>query len=630
MKTRENNRSGLILGYLSLGLGAFLLIRFIGGPLLDRLGMQNWEPVHADVLLTDLEARRGDGATTYRATGQYHYLYQGRIYTGSRLGHSQAADNIGNWHQNMYAYLANGHSQGSGIRIWINPKNPGESIVDRDPRTEYLLFLAVFASVPLLLGTGLIWWYTRARYSAPPGSRPWLANRNWKDNRIRSNITTQLWFYWGFALVWNLFNIPLLLKASEVLAESSPVATLVFLFPVVGAGLLLAALVKTRQWLRFGVAELTLEPFPGRAGGQVSGHIDIRLPWSSTTRAHLVLSCIHAYSERYGNKRRTRHVINGQDQTRVSLTPAQRGSRVNFRFAPPAGLPASGAAGPGRYYWTLDVNIPVPGADFVRQYEIPVFAAAGQMADSGGTLQDARTPEPVTATAAGAISAATEVSEELLEHVLKFGYSSRGRLFSFLPYRSLRLSLALTAMGMLFSGVGSFMYIKTNAPLPFLLVFIVSGLALFLYGIVSLGQRRDVTISSDRIRITNSYLGLERTTEVAVADITGISKRIGYQSSDGTGHRAAYSVYLNTRGGKSIKVGDSLPGSGMADYVISEMQKIMHLPATDLQTANPAAAGLQTTGPYWQRGTKLLINLIIAVVLLLVAWNFLAKFLGRW
>ncbi len=583
MKTRKNNRTTLLLGYLSLGLGALLLVRFIGSPLLDRREMEGWEPVHADVLAADLEVQRGDKATTYRATGQYRYSYHGKTYTGSRLGHSQAADNIGNWHQEMHARLADGRSRGSGIRVWVNPENPEESIVDRNPRTGYLLFVAAFVSVPLLLGAGLFWWQKRSRDAAPPGSPPWLANRNWKDNRIRSNFTSQLWFYWGFALFWNLLNIPLLLKSTEILAAKNPVALLVFIFPLVGTGLLLAALVKTRQWLRFGVATLSLQPFPGHTGAPVSGHIDIRLPWSAATRAFVAMSCMHACTERNGSEQRTRRLVKWQDQDVVTPAPAQRGSRVNFRFTPPAGLPASGAAGNGRYYWTLDVNIPVPGADFRRQYEIPVFADTGAALEAGRYTADTRIPAPdsaatTTATAA-AFSDAPRGSEELLGHVLKIGYSSTGRLFSYLPLRSLKLSLVLIAMGMLFSAAGSFLTIESDAPLPFTLFFVLSGLAMFLYGIVSLGQRRDVTISPERVRITNSYFGLERTTEIAVADITGISKRIGHQSGDGARYQAAYSIYLNTRAGKTVKVGDSLPGSGIADYVISEMRKIMRMPA---------------------------------------------------
>jgi len=534
----------------------------------------------------------------------------------------------------MYARLASGRSQGSGIRVWVNPEHPGESIADRDLRLDYLLFIGAFCSVPLLLGAGLIWWQRRSRHSAPPGSPPWLANRNWKDNRIRSNFTTQLWFYWGFALVWNLFNIPLLLKASGILADKNPAAILVFVFPMVGAGLLLVAVVKTRQWLRFGVASLSLEPFPGRTGGQVSGHIDIRLPWSPATRAFLALGCIHAYSDRNDAKRRTRRDIKWQDQTTVGLAPAQQGSRLNFRFTPPAGLPASGTAGNGRYYWVLDVNISVPGADFIRQYEIPVFPPAGETADAAGSTQDAHAPAPASAAgtpaSAGAFNEVPQGNKELLDRVLKFGYSTRGRLFSFLPWRSLKLSLLMTAMGMLFSGTGSFLYVSSDAPLPFLLVFILSGLAMFLYGIVSLGQQRDVTVSPDRVRITNSYFGVERTTEVAVADITGISKRIGYHTQGDTGYRAAYSIYLNTRSGRSIKVGDSLPGSGIADYVISEMQKIMRLPATGEQTATSAAPEIPGSGRQRQRRIRLLINGIIALVFLLLAWNFLAKFLNHW
>jgi len=452
-----------------------------------------------------------------------------------------------------------------------------------------------------------------------------------QDNRIRSSAVTQLLAYWGFALFWNLFNIPLLLKSSEILADKHPVVLLVFAFPLVGAGLLLLALVKTRQWLRFGVARLSLQPFPGRTGEPVSGHIDIRLPWSSTLRASLAMSCMHAWTERSGSRSRSRRAVKWQDQAVVSLAPARQGSRVNFSFTPPAGLPASGAAGNGRYYWTLDVNIEVPGADFNRQYVIPVNAAtaqpAGEDADSSGARTAGQTASTAT-TSATQWNEASRGNEELLGRILKFGYSSSGRLFSYLPFRSLQLSLVLTAMGMLFSAAGGYLYSRTDAPLPFALVFLISGIAMFLSGIVSFGHRRDVTISSDHIRITNSYFGLERTRRVAIDDISGISKRIGHQSGDGARYRAAYSIYLNTRDGKAIKVGDSLPGSGIADYVIREMQKILPLPETDARQTPLDALRVSRTALPKQRSIKLLVNTVIAIVLLVAAWNFLANFLN--
>jgi len=182
---------------------------------------------------------------------------------------------------------------------------------------------------------------------------------------------------------------------------------------------------------------------------------------------------------------------------------------------------------------------------------------------------------------------------------------------------------------MLFSAAGSYLYSRPDAPLPFTLVFILSGLAMFLTGIVSLGHRRDVSISSDHVRITNSYFGLERTTEVAVEDISGIHKHIGYQAGDGARYRAAYSIYLSTRDGKTIKVGDSLPGSSIADYVIREMQKILPLPETGARTTLCDVPGTRAAGLPKQKRMKRLISLVIILVLLSAAWHFLAKLLGH-
>jgi hypothetical protein len=81
----------------------------------------------------------------------------------------------------------------------------------------------------------------------------------------------------------------------------------------------------------------------------------------------------------------------------------------------------------------------------------------------------------------------------------------------------------------------------------------------------------------------------------------------------------------------TLTMASALDGTprGIAGYVIREMRNILPLPDTDFRQIPLDNPGVTLAALPKQRSIKLLVNAVIAIMLLLAAWNFLVKFLGH-
>ena len=98
---------------------------------------------------------------------------------------------------------------------------------------------------------------------------PWLKNKKWHDNEIRSHSQQTLWILWGFGILWwLLLCLPFLAAADKIKSAETAILVIVLL---AGIALVMAAIKKTIEWRYYGTTPLTLSPFPGSIGGDVGG-----------------------------------------------------------------------------------------------------------------------------------------------------------------------------------------------------------------------------------------------------------------------------------------------------------------------------------------------------------------------
>src|SRR5262249_2961640 len=123
---------------------------------------------------------------------------------------------------------------------------------------------------------------------------PWLQRKDWSEGRIVSNTRASMRFAWVFTLLWNAVSAPLIVILPRELARK-PIAAIGFLFPIVGVGLMVWAILITMRWRRFGPTYFEMKPLPAAPGGALQGAITTRLDRSGDMSALTVsvrLSCL--------------------------------------------------------------------------------------------------------------------------------------------------------------------------------------------------------------------------------------------------------------------------------------------------------------------------------------------------
>jgi len=379
--------------------------------------MKAWNATQAQIV----DANGEDNVVT----ATYQYEVAGNKYQGERVYVTNVKDNIGSYHADMRRYLTEKRRTGQPVTVWFDPDNPVDSVIDRDMRWGLFALMTTFCSVFIILGLVVViaslkdkakthgsprfrlteirqsWKAAQAsgEYSrgfidyvksglhqrsptpseySDPGLQAWLGNPHWQTSHIRSNAKRGMYFMWLFAIVWSAISSPLLFVLGDELKQENYAALLGLLFPLVGIFLLKKAWDLTREWRRFGVIELEMDPFPGAIGGHVGGRLLIEGIYQSGNQYRIELACVHSYVSGSGKNRSRRESVlwseNGVADSNMAASSSGTGTRLSFRFDVPDNLPESDVGQSGDYYlWRIKLSADIPGANLDRDYIVPVF-----------------------------------------------------------------------------------------------------------------------------------------------------------------------------------------------------------------------------------------------------------------
>ena len=255
----------------------------IGSTLLEAHRAQDWVRVKAAIDEASLQTSRGsEGGTTYRAEGRYRYTFQGKPYAGSRLGLSKVggSDNIDDWHHEVNARLEDARAAGKPITVWVNPDNPSESVFDRELRWSELVFLVPFALAFGGVGVGALVAMVFVLRAKGEGGARQSVEKAMSGQRAADGAqgNAGAGFLWVFAFFWNSLSFPIaFLVVRDVVDNGEWAGLFVLLFPLVGVGLLWAAVSATwNAWLArrgAGDANVRARPAasaPGRFAAQAA------------------------------------------------------------------------------------------------------------------------------------------------------------------------------------------------------------------------------------------------------------------------------------------------------------------------------------------------------------------------
>lgn len=551
------------LPFAAVGLG-FLLFSIIPS-LTEWQQMKSWPQVEASLSHVKLVRNSGDDGVTYQASAQYSYFYDGRQYQSDRVAIMGGADNIGDFHEQLVAKLEAAQRVGRPVPAWVNPSDPGDAVLNRDMRWNALAFKLLFALVFGGVGFGIMAWALVSKPSHvdhPEGdAKPWLARREWADNRIQCNSRGGLWFVWAFALLWNAISAPVLFAVPEELAKDNYLVLVGLLFPLVGMLLLAWAIHTSLSWRRFGQLALVMDPFPGAIGGQVGGSLDLPLAYDAQQRFPVTLVCARSYETGSGKNRSRRESLIWQAQGLAYAEPGMSGTRLNFCFDVPANLPASEDYSNDYRLWRLSINADLPGVDLGRQFEIPVYPT-GEKSFRPLRLS---TEHPQ----------AVAQREALIESVLEIQQIPGGVELFFPMLRNPSGPLWGVLFGLVFGGAGVGMYFAGDAPAILVWSFIPIGALILFFSIKALFGSLRVRLDREGLLSQRYWLGLPiGRDQVGSSDIKRLVIDVSYEQQTTKGHSQVCNIKAETHAGKKIPVAKNLKGRETAQQALEAIASL--------------------------------------------------------
>ena len=126
--------------------GLAILMLMVAPAVYDWARMRSWQPVPAKVELALVQNHPASrGRVDHTVSVRYRYQFDGGRYKGTRASISERPDNIGDFQQRLGGWLRDAMNTESPVQIWVNPRNPAESTVDRSLRLRLLVNTLVWA-----------------------------------------------------------------------------------------------------------------------------------------------------------------------------------------------------------------------------------------------------------------------------------------------------------------------------------------------------------------------------------------------------------------------------------------------------------------------------------------------------
>ncbi|HCE94978.1 MAG: hypothetical protein A2Z90_19065 [Burkholderiales bacterium GWA2_64_37] len=566
------------LPFSAVGIGMLLL--GVLPTLYDWSRMQFWHEVPARVVSAQLNTHRGSkSGSTYSVSAHYRYEVAGVAYDGHRPAINTSADNIGSFHANLASRLESAQRSGTPVPVWVNPSRPQDSVADRSLRLGLLGFRMIFVVVFGGVGLGMLAWGWHMRRSGARkaqrlqalGDEPWLANKAWAGNRIRSNKRWEVWLAWGFAVVWGGIAYPAALSAMPRAwrNENYLVLGVLGLLVAVGLGLLVWAVRATLDARRHGEVCLVMDPFPGSIGGHVGATMDLpTVPYRPDLRFAVTLRCAYHYQTRTGggdNSSESREQVVWQGEGAAQVQPQGTGSRVAFRLNVPKGLPESEQpVDTSEHHWTVLLESPDPALQFSRRFEVPVYATG---AESTWLAHDAAKHPQMQALREAELDAVSDIDP--VEGGVRL-YQPYGRLW--------RQNLLWLVMGGVFFGMGMWAG-YSGAPALFPVVFGGVGGAMLLWGFYAVSNSLTVQLDREGLRTERRLLGLMLAWQrVPAKDIARLRIKESYTQQSGHQHTTFFRVQVHLRNGKSVTIADSLRGRPVAEQMLDRLAQATGYP----------------------------------------------------
>jgi hypothetical protein len=409
--------------------------------------------------------------------------------------------------------------------------------------------------------------------------------------RITGNLRGNVKGLWFFAALWNVVSVPLLVFIPSDL-ERQPLAALGFLFPIVGAGLIVWAVITTARWRRFGNTWLDTPSGPARPGNTWRATIHTRLPRHeglSVEPLRLKLTCLQRTISRHGDDRDERERILWREETELDwsrIGHAADGAAIPVQFDIPADALQTTAVGKGEgILWVLTAEAALHGVDFKEDFDVPVrgtasdgsfaFARSARGASrqdsadcrsaSRTDLADKKDPQPRT----------TIALEDLARTGITVEPAPDGTTITFAPMRNMSFAFGVAAFTTVWTGA---LWVQWHLGFPWVFP-ILTGLVdlLLVYVVADLWLGKTVvTAGNGMLRVCHTVLGAGGSRLLAAAEIASIDLHISMQAQ---GHYGTpyYELRARLMSGRKVTLGGGVRNKRHAEWLAAQMRNAIGL-----------------------------------------------------
>jgi len=539
----------------------------------DAYSMKNWQQVPAKIISAELKENRSDKSTTFSVDVVYQYQFSGKNYKGSKVNITGGGQS-GSYYPDLFQKLEKCKNSGEKYRCFVNPNNPGESIINNKLRVvDFVIFPAVsilFGGVGIVL---IIFGFFTVKNAKICNNllqqnpeKPWLHTPEWANGKIISSNRLSAFFALFFAIFWNLISWPVAIAfIPEILKEKEYFGLFVLLFPLAGFGLIIWAVVSLRRWKKYGESVFGMQSNPGVVGGALKGIILTKVNIESDEGFKVELNCVNRYRSGRGKNRKTSERILWQDTYFIKheiykddLTK----SAIPVLFKIPFDSRETNEDNPGdAITWRVKISAKVPGVDYKAHFEIPVFKTEDSREDFelDSSLLKKYIEEP---TQDSLFSSSRIILEKLMNGGERYTFPT-----------AWKQSVFLLLFTIAWSGVVIFLWTRKDAPMMLKIILSVV-VPLLIYGFLDLIlYKSEVTAHDNSLSILSGWLGFRSEKKLEASDISEIKAKSGMQS----GKKIHHSIIVTTNSGETVVLTKRVDNLRQAEFIINEINKVMNL-----------------------------------------------------
>jgi hypothetical protein len=401
-----------------------------------------------------------------------------------------------------------------------------------------------------------------------PGE-PWLWRPDWARGRIEDTGRRGQYLLWVMTAMWNLVALPSGFLAVRGAGEpGNRLALIGLLFPVIGAGLLVAAVRATLRERKFGISVLELATTPGVVGHGLAGSVRVGSTVLPAGGFLATLSCVNIRTTGAGKSRSISETLRWQDQQAVAAQRTGGRTRegiatvipVRFRI-PEDAVPTDDADPDDRIVWRLDVTAAVPGVDYAATFEVPVFRTDLSLKPVTGEEEQLLGPLPESLP-----------YRQPPDSPIRVSSGPRGTLIVFPAGRNPGAALGLTVFAGLWGGIAWLLW-SLKAGLFFAGTF---GLVevILVYAVLRMWLRVvEVTAGGEGVAVASGFAGVNEPRVVPAADIAAVEVAIGMQA----GATVYYGLNIVRKDGRRIGAGSGIRDKREAEWLAGLVRRAVGL-----------------------------------------------------